>query len=212
MNLRKSFAFVALFLSMVLIAACSDGNKSSSVNKNEKEDDYENKTDPNLNMDRDDLGQEHSIVIKFGNGAPAIDNPYENDVTITSNGENVVVNVAETSANIEYNLIVSGTTTNGSLKIYGQHNMGIFLNSVDITNPRGPAINIQSGGKISVNLVGGTYNYLADGANYNPTGEEDAKGTLFSEKRLLFKGIGSLEVESKYNHAIVVDNDFEMES
>jgi hypothetical protein len=185
---------------MVFVLSCSGGGNGNG-----------GEIDPNDGLDRelDNLGLENSIVIQFNNGTPTISNPYKNEVTVSLSEDNVVVKI---SANTEYNLVVSGATSNGSLKIYGVHNIGLYLNGVNITNPVGPAINIQSGMEITVHLVGGTKNELADGAIYAPTGTEDAKGTFFSEKRLRFVGTGSLEIRSRYNHAIVVDNHFTMES
>jgi len=155
------------------------------------------------------LNYENPIEIKYSNGgSPEIINPYE-EVSVDKNGENVTVTLGVA----EYNLLISGTAQNGSLKIYGKERMGLYLNAVNITNNSGPAINIQKGKRINVCLVSGTENYLADGASYaTPPGDEKAKGTFFSEEKLYFTGTGSLEVKAKYNHAIVVDNDFEIDN
>jgi hypothetical protein len=156
-----------------------------------------------LNRDRDDLGLSYAIVITYnGNGAPTIRNPVEDYLPVVPTGGHVVVgppNVYTGAGHI--NIIVNGTTGNGSLKIYGIFPFGgLYLNNVNITNPEGPAINIQSNlaTPVHVHLVGGggRKNYLSDGFDYAPTGTEDAKGTFFSESRLTFLGSGYLEVRA----------------
>jgi hypothetical protein len=66
-------------------------------------------------------------------------------------------------------------------------------------------------------LVNGTQNSLSDGGcggadkAYSSTpADEQAKGTFFSEGKLNFEGSGALDARGNCNHAIVVDNDFEI--
>ncbi len=148
---------------------------------------------------------ENPIEIRYNNGgSPEIINPYE-EVSVDKNGENVTV----TLGTAEYDLLLSGTAKNGSLKVYGKERTGLYLNGVNITNNSGPAINIQEGKRVNVCLVSSKENYLEGRA----TGvEKTEKGAFFSEKKLYFTGNGSLEVKSKVGHAIVVDNDFEIEN
>jgi len=162
----------------------------------------------------DGLALENVIEIKYAEGStPEITNSFSNEVTITTIGENVVVMISNSSTT-EYSFILSGTATNGSLKFFGDIEKRLYLNNLSITNSAGPAINIQKSKKIIVHLLNGTQNFLTDGSNYKCSGftgnEEQAKGAFFSEGKLEFEGSGSLEVKGKCNHAIAVDNDFEM--
>ncbi|MDR0517216.1 MAG: carbohydrate-binding domain-containing protein [Fibromonadaceae bacterium] len=184
-----------LFIATALITACSSETNNSYA---ECEAGYEY--------------LDNSISIAFGDGGPVVDNPYENDVAIMLSGENVIVQfVQNISSGAEYNLLVSGTTENGSLKIYGNHAMGLYLNGVNITNPSGPAINIQNRSRVLVHLVRGTENYLADSTPYEVTSSEDAKGTFFSKGPVHFSGCGSLAITARHAHAIAVDNDWLIE-
>jgi len=159
---------------------------------------------PGLN----DLNLENAITIKYKNGsAPEISNSLS-DVKIDKTGENVVVTIPDGSD--EYIFVLSGATSNGSFKLYGDARKRLYLNGINITNSNGPAINIQGSKRVLVHLVNGTQNFLTDGPNYTQTEGEQAKGTFFSEGKLNFEGSGSLEVKGKYNHAIVADNDFEI--
>jgi len=164
--------------------------------------------------DLEGLRLENVIKITYNNGGePVVNNPYEgDDINTDISGEHVTVWIPALTET-EYNLVLSGTAKNGSFKIYGDSRMGLYLNGVNITNSNGPAINIQNNKRVIVHLVKSAQNYLADGTRYaTPPGQEDAKGTFFSEGTLSFEGSGSLEVRAKANHAIVTDGHFEMEN
>ena len=123
-------------------------------------------------------------------------------VTIETNGANVTVN--STAKGVRYDL--SGSTTNGSFKIYSDKKFEINLNGVDITNPNGPAINSQSKKRTYINMVQGTANKLTDGTSYTKYGEEDMKGTIFGEGKLLFSGNGTLEIYANCKAGIASDD------
>ena len=124
-------------------------------------------------------------------------------ITVSVAGSDVVVN--STVKNIAYEL--SGSTTDGSLKIYSEKKFALRLNGVSITNPTGAAINIQSGKRAYVVLVDGTENTLTDGKSYTDVVEgEDMKGTFFSEGELLFSGSGTLSVNANCKAGIASDD------
>ena len=133
-------------------------------------------------------------------------------ITATINGGHIVIN--STLGKIGYQ--VKGTCSNGSLKIYSEKKFRLLFNGVTLTNPTGPAINIQSGKTVYASIVNGTTNTLCDGATYSAPvigsngEEEDQKGTLFSEGQLIFdgytNGTGTLNVTSHGGHAICSDD------
>ncbi len=150
------------------------------------------------------------IIYKDGD-SPEIINPHTANVTVDKNGENVTVTLTGTT---EYNLVLSGTAQNGSLKVFGNDQIRLYLDGVNIKNNSGPAINIQKStgkGRVKVCLMSSKENYL-DGKSAEDQGNEQAKGAFFSEEKLSFTGNGSLEVKSRLGHAIVVDNDIEIEN
>ena len=142
------------------------------------------------------------VTINFGNSI-SISNPLSAaGVAITQANGDVIIN--STATGVEY--VLSGTTTNGSVKVYSDKKFKLSLNGVNITNADGPAINIQSGKRAFVVLTDNTTNTLADGSAYTASGTEDMKGTFFSEGQLIFSGKGSLSVKGNYKHAICSDD------
>ena len=133
-------------------------------------------------------------------------------VTATINGGHIVIN--STIGKIGYQL--KGTCSNGSFKIYSEKKFRLLFGGLTLTNPTGPAVNIQSGKTVYASIVNGTTNTLCDGATYNNPvigsngEEEDQKGTLFSEGQLIFdgytNGTGTLNVTSHGGHAICSDD------
>ena len=161
-------------------------------------------SDENLSASPSCPSYDEAIEIAYSNGADA---QIPNDPSVTKEGENVTVTLSGTT---ERHILLSGTARNGSLKIYGgDSRVVLHLNGLNIKNNSGPAINVQKGKRVTVCLVSGKENYL-DGTSATPQGQEQAKGAFFSEEKLYFTGNGSLDVKSRQGHAIVVDNDFEI--
>ena len=141
-----------------------------------------------------------TIKIVYNGNSATVSGEAEG-VTITKDGADVTVN--STVKNIAYEL--SGTTSDGSFKIYSEKKFEVILNGVDITNPTGAAINNQ-GKRMYVVVKDGTTNKLTDGSSYTMVDNEDMKGTLFSEGKLAFSGSGTLSVYSNAKNGIVSDD------
>lgn len=157
-----------------------------------------------------------ALLISFGS-AMAIDN---NTVEITYNGENAVVNVADNisgyvsvevdrsfvkviqaetvteSAPGEIYYILSGSSDNGSFYLSGSYKCSVTLNGLTLTNPSGPAIDIQNGKRVNLRLENETTNSLTDGAG------GDWKGCFVCKGHTEFKGKGTLTVNGKTAHGI----------
>lgn len=122
-------------------------------------------------------------------------------VTVSTQGAHVTV--SSSVKNVAYEL--SGSTTDGSFKIYSEKKFELVLNGVTITNPSGAAINNQ-GKRCYVVVNDGTENVLTDGSSYTMVDGEDQKGTLFSEGKLAFSGKGKLQVFAVGKNGIVSDD------
>ncbi len=144
----------------------------------------------------------NNIGIVF-DGSNATTSGSVKGVTVTIDGADVIVN--STVKNVCYT--VSGTTTDGFLKIYSDKKFELVLNGVNITNPDGAAINIQSKKRGYIVLADGATNTLTDGTKYSDkTDDEDMKACFFSEGKMLFSGKGSLDVYANCKAGIRSDD------
>ena len=164
-------------------------------------------TIPDVETTENDYGD---FVEKFAVGTIVNIVFSENDVTVTGNipytknGAHLTIN--SLSSKVGY--IVSGKSNNGSLKIYSEKKFQLMLSGLDLTNPSGPAINIQTGKTIYFTIDENTTNHLCDGETYNApaVADEDQKGTLFSEGQLVFDGTGTLNITSLGGHGVCSDD------
>ena len=130
-------------------------------------------------------------------------------VTIASNISSIVTNVSSGShvrlmqsaafagnANGEITYVLSGTSTDGEFYLDGSYKCSVTLKGLTLTNPNGPAINIQNGKRIKLTASSGTVNTLADGAN------EDYNGCIHVKGHTEFRGKGTLNVAGNSRHAV----------
>ncbi|MCZ4223662.1 carbohydrate-binding domain-containing protein [Pedobacter rhodius] len=185
------FVFAIAFVSTIL--SCKKSSEETATTTTE--------TYAVIETNTKDTTLTNAVLIKYANNVATVTNPFSgNGVTITNS--NGVVTVTSTIPGTEVNYVISGVTTNGSVKIYSDYKFGLVLNGADIISKDGPAINIQSGQKATVILVGETNNRLIDAATYTASGTEDMKGTFFSNGQLMITGNGRLIVKGNYKHAI----------
>ena len=169
-------------------------------------------------VDSVSFGEDSDIIyITYIGNQVSIVNPLAFEgVQVQATGADVVINSTLEKDLINYH--ISGTTEDGSLKIYSVKKFNLKLNGVAITNPDGPAINIQSGKNAYIELLAGTNSVLNDGTTYaaaplNAEGEEeDQDAALFSEGDLKFSGSGNLTVNAigTKKHAIASDDEIEI--
>lgn len=121
-------------------------------------------------------------------------NPYFlTGVKIEATDANVVVSNANTTTELTFAL--QGSTASGSFTYNGAYKTTISLDGVSITNPLGPAIDIQCGKRIALNLKKGTDNTLIDGSG-------DHKAALYCKGHLEIDKSGNLTVTGNAKHAI----------
>ena len=165
-----------------------------------------------VGAEADDLAESFTfnktVSISLSGVTATITSPVGAGVVITQSGADLVIR--STVDNVEYT--VTGTTTNGSLRIYSDFRFKLTLNNASITNDDGPAINIQSEKTAFIVLAAGSTNTLIDGATYKKIGTEDAKGTVFSEGQLVFSGTGSVQITGNNKHGIVSDDHIRIRS
>lgn len=147
--------------------------------------------------------QENEITVRYGEKV-AVTNPYAFqgvEISVDASGR-VTVN-ATSDTELTYRLTGSGT---GAFKLYSVKKQTLVLDNLSLTSPDGPALNIQSKKKTTIDLPEGTASSLTDAATYTPSGTEDMKGAIFSEGQIVFSGTGTLNVSGLYKHAICSDD------
>ena len=122
---------------------------------------------------------------------------------VSTDGADVLVNAMDNDSLL---LVLSGTTTDGSLLVFREKKYGIQLNGVSINNPDGPAINNQCGKALYLEVASGTVNTLTDGTAYDESVNYQQKGALFSEGQIFFSGAGELSVTGNCKNAIASDD------
>lgn len=105
------------------------------------------------------------------------------------------------------NIVLSGSGSDGALKVYNSDKFVITLAGVSLTSKTGAAVNSQCKKRVFILLQENTNNTLADAVTYSdvPSGE-DSKGCLFSEGQLVVTGTGRLNISGNSKHAIASDD------
>jgi len=92
--------------------------------------------------------------------------------------------------------VLSGSSSDGEFYLEGSYKCVVQVNGLTLTNPSGPAINIQNGKRIDLSIKKGTTNTITDGAN------DDYNGCYHCKGHTKFKGKGTLNVIGNSKHAI----------
>ena len=174
-------------------------------------------TDEDIYWEANTFGGNGGVTVDVVySGSSATVNTSDNSVICYTDGAYVTIDILTNSVkNVE--IVVSGKSDDGQLKIYGEKKFKLTLSGVELTSGKGPAINDQCKKRAFVHLTAGTTNRLTDAASYSEeprylnggsSASEDRKGCFFSEGNLIFSGTGVLEVEGNYKHGTVTDGYF----
>ena len=194
--------------------------------------DVADKSDPDIYWEAEaesDGSFKHTVNVTYNGSSAQVDFSMKAQEVFTCviDGANVVIYPSGGEVK-KCEIILTGSSDNGSLKIYcttdpddkeAGKKVKLTLNGVSLKSQRGPAINYQAGKNLFLHLADGTENYLEDCAEYKDdiyyfaaktSADEDRKGCFFSEKAVVVSGNGKLTVKGNFKHAISVDNDFYM--
>ena len=124
------------------------------------------------------------------------------DYVTCESGESPIVKLVQastvsdkTTGEIIYAL--KGATENGMFYLTGEYKATLRLDGVTICNPDSSAIHIKNGKRIKVSMTANTVNTLSDGV-----ADSTSKGCFHSKGHTEFVGKGTLNVSSKFRHAI----------
>lgn len=150
------------------------------------------------------------LVTYNGNSATVeMTDDVKSYVTASVNGADVTITSTATAAINEITYGLTGSTTDGSFTMVGTYKATMELFGVTITNPTGPAIDIQNGKRIEISAKSGTTSTLKDGTS---TATDAWKGALQCKGHIQFKGKGTLNVYGNYSHAIRAGEYIEMKN
>lgn len=157
-------------------------------------------------LQRLDAANTVKVVYSGTTAIVTIDPSISNYVTLmsgTSSHVKLIQSPAFAGANIstsnttgEITYVLSGTSDDGEFYLEGSFKATVELNGLTLTNPAGPAINIQDGKRIAMSVKKDTKNTLADGVS------EEYNGCLHCKGHLELKGKGTLNVTGNSRHGI----------
>ena len=150
------------------------------------------------------------LVTYNGNSATVeMTDDVKSYVTASVNGADVSITSTATAAINEITYGLTGSTTDGSFTMVGTYKATVELFGVSITNPTGPAVDIQNGKRIEISAKKETVSTLRDGTS---TATDAWKGALYCKGHIQFKGKGTLNVYGNYAHAIKAGEYIEMKN
>ena len=160
-------------------------------------------------VDDIDTNYDRTVEIVFSTSGSATVSGVGDSLATTVSGNDVTIRNLGTEK-VLYRL--SGSTTDGFLKVYSGRKQTLALNGVNIRNTRGAAINVQGyetspnkGKRVDIVLNGS--NVVADGSTYSLTpSDEDEKGAIFGEGQIVVSGTGSLAVTATGKAGITSDD------
>lgn len=146
------------------------------------------------------------IDIRWSGTAATVNIPA--DVTgVTATVEGAIVSITSTNTDTEYTYRLSGSSTDGSLTIYGDYKLTLQLAGLSLTNAHGgAAIDVECGKRIAVELVKGTRNTLAD------ADKGSQKAALYFKGHAEFEDHGTLNVTGRLKHAICAKEYIELKA
>ena len=142
-----------------------------------------------------------------------------NSATVTSTGDAVKDYI--TGADVALDLtdagaaeiIASGKSDDGQLKIYGNSAVKLTLNGLELTSAKSAAINVQNKSLLYLHLAEGTTNIICDAESqsdesYYPEGvaatDEKRNGAIYCKGSAVVSGSGILSLTGKKKHGISI--------
>ena len=146
-----------------------------------------------------------NVLVKYNNNVADVyvAGNIANHITAEVTGARVAV-MQDADVATEYTYTLQGTSTSGCFYHAGFYKMTLALNGVNLTNPDSAAINIQNSKRIAVQLVDGTTNTLADGAN------NTKKAAFLVKGHAEFAKGGSLTITGNKKHALACNEYMEV--
>lgn len=136
------------------------------------------------------------ITVTYNGASASVDIPASVAADVTASVSGAHVTLTNTNVSNEVEVVLSGSSTDGSLTYVGSYKCTIQLNGLDLTSQTGSPLDIQCGKRVSLELPSGTVNTLADAAS----GTQDA--CLYCKGHLEIEGGGTLNLTGNARHAL----------
>ena len=139
--------------------------------------------------------------------------------SVTSTDESIAVYVTGADVILDLNgkdaveVIAEGKSEIGQIKIYGDSQVKLTLNGLELTSDKSAAINVQNKSTLYIHTNEGTENIICDAAkqvdeSYYPEGvvakDEKRNGAIYCKGSAVFSGTGSLQITGNKKHGISV--------
>ncbi len=121
-------------------------------------------------------------------------------ITINSPGATASGNTVNITAGGTYR--ISGSLTDGQINVNTKDKVTLELAGMSVTNSAGPALYVVDAKKITLKLLPGTTNYLADSAQ-----EQADDAAVVSNDTLVIEGDGALVITGNNGEGIASDDD-----
>jgi len=169
--------------------------------------------DPNYNDDLFTDGDfSKTVTITFAQGS--VSYSELDGVKFTADGAHLIAQSTK-----KVNFILTGSSSDGSFKLYSDNKCQLTLQNLSLANPKGSALNLQTRKRCFVYCPEGSVSSLQDGTTYTEQyssstleeplvsfgTQEDQKGVIFSEGQLIFCGSGELSIEAVGKNGIASD-------
>ncbi len=214
----SSWGALLLLATCGIFAACAEDDSevtdetsdTSSSSGSSSSTSYYANTDPTtIDFTNDDINSNftasNTTTINFSDDGVTVENALSEDTYSYESTSGYVTATLNTTGTV---LKLTGNCSSGALLINSAYKFELNLSDLELTNPNGTAINIQSGHCFVV--VDGD-NELQDGSSsaYTDTYSTDAKSVFHSEDKLRFSGSGSLTItanNAESKHALSSDD------
>lgn len=136
------------------------------------------------------------ITVQYNGSTALVKVPksIEADVTVDVDGANVTI--TNTNVSNEVEVVLSGTSSNGSFTYNGAYKCTFYLNGLNLTSTKGAALDIECGKRVAMVLTDGTTNSLTDALGGSQ------KACLYCKGHLEVEGGGTLNVTANARHGI----------
>lgn len=133
-----------------------------------------------------------------------------NEVEHYITGTDVAIDLTDTGAT---EIIASGKSDDGQLKLYGNSAVKLTLNGLELTSAKSAAINVQNKSLLYMHLEEGTTNVICDAESqsdesYYPegvaAGDEKRNGAIYCKGSVVISGSGVLKITGRKKHGISV--------